>query len=249
MRQYTFKKKYTVHSYEVDTDANVLLTAIGNYIQDIAGRHAEILGFGFEDMIKKNQYWVLSRLRIQMMKFPVWNEEVAVETWPSGIDRIFANRDFRILNGKNELIGDASSAWLIIDRRSRRPQNPEALNEHLPDLDVSSDKKSLEKLPSVDGGDEYLSYQVKYSDLDQNNHVNNVKYIQWILDSYPDDFRTKNKIVTFEINFLSESSLGEKIKIKNVCLDQSKIVYHHALFLMDNEKEICRARITWAHTG
>ena len=249
MKQYTYKENYTVHSYEVDTNANALLTAIGNYIQDIAGKHAEILGFGFEDMMKKNQYWVLSRLRIQMMKFPVWNQEVVIETWPSGIDRLFANRDFRIFNGKGELFGNASSAWLIIDRRSRRPQNPDSLIGQYPNLNVSPDKKSLEKLPAIDGGNDYLPYRVKYSDLDQNNHVNNVKYLQWILDSYPDDFCAKNRIVTFEINFLSESSLGERIRIESVYPDQSQIVYHHALFLMDDEKEICRARITWEHTG
>jgi medium-chain acyl-[acyl-carrier-protein] hydrolase len=247
MEEHIFKEKYSVYAYEVDTNANAPITAIANYIQDIAAKHAEVLGWGFEDMLKKHQYWVLYRLRIDMKRYPVWREEVVIETWPSGIYKLFANRDFRITDKPGNVIGNATSAWLIIDRRSRRPQSPESLHETLPGLDVSSDRKSVEKLPSVPGRKDRKSYRVKYSDLDQNHHVNNVKYIQWIIDSYPDDFCAKNRIVNFEINYLSESSLGDIIGIESICLNQSPLFYHHALFIADPEKEICRARVTWEH--
>ncbi len=245
MKEYIFKEKYSVYSYEVDTNANAPVTAIANYIQDIAAKHAELLGWGFEEMLKRHQYWVLYRLRIDILRYPVWREELMVETWPSGIDRLFANRDFRIMNGQGEEIGKATSTWLIIDRRSRRPQSPKSLHDTLPGLSVSSDGKSLEKIPSVESENARKNLRVKYSDLDQNNHVNNVKYIQWITDSYPGDFCAKNRIVNFEINYLSESSIGEKIGIESVCLNQSPLLYHHAMFITDQEKEICRARVTW----
>jgi len=245
MQENISKENYSVYSYEVDTNANAPITAIANYIQDIAAKHAEVLGWGFEEMLKKHQYWVLYRLRIDILRYPAWREEIIVETWPSGIDRLFANRDFRIADGQGRVIGNATSAWLIIDRRSRRPQSPESLHDTLPGLPVSTVGKSLEKLPPVEGGNDRKSFRVKYSDLDQNNHVNNVKYIQWITDSYPKDFCAKNRIVNFEINYLSESSLGEKIEIESVCLNQSPLLYHHALFITDHKKEICRARVTW----
>ncbi len=249
MKKYVYKKKYSVYSYEVDTNANAPVTAIANYIQDIAAKHAEVLGWGFEEMLNKNQYWVLYRLRIEMSRYPIWREEIMVETWPSGIDRLFANRDFRIMDSKNEVIGNATSNWLIIDRSNRRPQNPRSLHDTLPGLKISPDGKSVVKLPPVEHGKTGTSYRVKYSDLDQNNHVNSVKYIQWITDSYPEDFCAKNRIVNFEINYLSESSIGDKIEIETVCLNQSLQSYHHMLYNADHKKEVCRARVTWEHTG
>lgn len=245
MKAYTFNEKYSVYSYEVDTNANAPVTALANYIQDIAAKHAEVLGWGFEEMLQKHQYWVLYRLRMDIERYPAWREELTVETWPSGIDRLFANRDFKITDWKGEAIGNACSSWLIIDRKSRRPQSPEQLQNTLPGLHGTSDRRSLEKLPPVQGRNDRTTFPVKYSDLDQNNHVNNGKYIQWIIDSYPGDFCARNRVVTFEINYLSESSLGEEIGIESVCLNHSPLSYHHALFIADHEKEICRARVTW----
>lgn len=247
MKAFVFREKYSVYSYEVDTNANAPITALANYIQDTAAKHAEVLGWGFEEMMKKHQYWVLYRLRIDMERYPSWREEILVETWPSGIDRLFANRDFRIMDGGGEVIGKAYSSWLIIDRRNKRPQSPELLLASHPGLHRSSDGPPLKKLPPVERRKSQPNFLVKYSDLDQNNHVNNVKYIQWIIDSYPGDFCARNRVVSFEVNYLSESSLGETVGIESVCLNQSPLLYHHALFIADQEKEICRARATWKH--
>ena len=249
MTQIKYKDIYNVRSYEVDTNLDALFTSISNYIQDIAGRHAEMLGFGFDDMMRRKQYWVLSRLKINMKTYPKWKDKVIIETWPSGIDRLFANRNFRIFDGNEKLIGDAISCWLIISQENRRPQNPEWVGEQVPALNSLSQVKSLEKIPSVEDRSDPSFYSIKYSDLDQNKHVNNVKYIKYILDSYPEDFCANNRIITFEINFLSESSLGDQIGIKRTGLDQAENVFHHTLFQTENNKEICRARITWERHG
>lgn len=248
MKEDPYKEKYPIYSYEVDSNAKARLTSIGNFIQDIAAKHAEILGFGFDDMRKMNLYWVLSRLKIRMIKYPVWRENIIIETWHSGIDRLFGNREFRFLSENGDKLGDATSSWLIINSKTRRPQNPENLHEDLPELRASSDVKSLDKLPSVEGGNDSPIYKIKYSDLDHNNHVNNVKYIQWILDSYPDGYFAKYQIATFEINFLAELSHSEKVRIRSVRSDQLQEVYHHSLFLADEVKEICRASISWEQT-
>jgi len=245
MKQIQYSEIYNVRSYEVDITMNALLTSIGNYIQDIAGRHAALLGFGFDEMSERNQYWVLSRLKIEITRYPKWRENIIVETWPSGIDRLFANRDFRILNEREETIREARSCWLIISQENRRPQNPEIVFEQIPELAGLSGVKSLPKIPQMEDTNDPLLYTVKYSDLDQNNHVNNVKYIQHIVDSYPHGFYANHRICTFEINFLSESSIGDQIGIKSVCINQDANIYHHTLYQTENEKEICRARVTW----
>jgi len=143
------------------------------------------------------------------------------------------------------LIGDALSCWLIISRENHRPQNPLWISEQVPEVNSLASVRSLPKISAVDDKSDPSLYRIKFSDLDQNNHVNNVKYIQHILDSYPGDFLAKNKILTFEINYLSESSLDDQVGLKMTCIDQGEHIYQHTMIHTENGKEICRARINW----
>lgn len=245
MTEKRYKESYTIHSYEVDASLKAHLATIGNYLQDTAGRHAKILKFGYEDLLKNNQFWALSRLKIEMFQYPGWNERIWIETWPSGIHKLFAYRDFRIRTDTGKTIGEASSAWLVVDMKNRRPQNPEFLYRLVPDLTVTQPGSSLEKLPAVTGNGTDTHHTVRYSDLDQNNHLNNVKYIQWILDSYPMDFHKHKRVKIFEINFLSESSYGEEIRMRIEKKNDPSNIFQHSLTRLRDDKEICRVRITW----
>ncbi|UCG27875.1 MAG: hypothetical protein JSV24_00525 [Bacteroidales bacterium] len=245
MKVQRFQYSYAVHSYELDAGLRVPLTVVGNYIQDIAGKHAKAMNLGYEDMLAWDQFWVLSRLRISMKKYPGWNDTLNLETWPSGIGKLFAIREFRILDEKKEVIGDAASAWLIVDRSSRRPRSPEILKDRIPVIPVSTTEVKLEKLPGVGCGTEHKPFVVKYSDLDQNNHANNVKYLQWILDSYPGNYCIDHLVKVFEINFLSETSLDDEIVIRTESVNGPGALFRHSLFRVSDEKEICRAQLEW----
>ena len=121
-----FQKEYTVSSYELNPLGQARLTTMANYFQEVAYHHANELGFGVEDMKNRNTMWLLSRMRIQMTSYPVWGEKILVETWPSGVEKLFAVRDFRVVNSRGEVIGAASTYWLIVDVESHRPLRPKA---------------------------------------------------------------------------------------------------------------------------
>ena len=46
--------------------------------------------------------------------------------------------------------------------------------------------------------------KVRYSDIDLNGHLNNTKYIDYIIDLHDSDFYKKNSIVRFLINYEKE---------------------------------------------
>ena len=62
------------------------------------------------------------------------------------------------------------------------------------------------------------SHHVVYSDLDVSKHVNNSKYIQWVLDLLPEKY---NGIEFSEINmnYLSECFLKDEIQVSYNELD------------------------------
>jgi acyl-ACP thioesterase len=72
-----------------------------------------------------------------------------------------------------------------------------------------------EKILVQGSGEEVARFLVRNSDLDMNNHVNNTKYAQWILDSLPvDTLRSGVNLHGYEVNFLAEARLGDEIIIR-----------------------------------
>lgn len=246
MNKQRMERRFRLHTYETDTHGNLSIPALFNYLQDIASSHAAALHFGKDDLGRDNRFWVLSRIYAVMEYMPGWESEIIITTWPRGVDGIFALRDFEIADSSGKKIGGATSAWLMVDRSSRRPQRPNdllaTLGEELPAQSALG--RNPEKIPAV-GKAEYSTpiFTVKYSDLDINMHVNNVKYIQWALDAYPLDFRLNNEMDEVEVNYLSESLPGDEVSIE-ICQSGSD-QYIHSVMRKNDDKELCRVRVKW----
>jgi medium-chain acyl-[acyl-carrier-protein] hydrolase len=185
-----------------------------------------------------------------MEEYPKWGDKIRVKTWLAGTGRLFALRDFSITGSKGKIIGAVKSAWLVLDLKSRRPQRIEPVFEHiqhlLDDLPVAEEPK---KLPAPENPQMERSYTVRYSDIDMHHHVSNIKYIEWILDSYPFEMNQTHQIHTFEINFMSESSCGNVISIHTEALKGSPAVFLHDVVRKDDGRELCRARTEWNKIG
>ena len=80
---------FTVRSFEIDGHSRALLKTVTNYLQETAVRHAIELNVARGQM-EEHLTWMLSRLRLEMERWPAWGDEVTVRTWPSGIKGLFA---------------------------------------------------------------------------------------------------------------------------------------------------------------
>jgi len=242
----SWEDEYSIPFGEVDTKNEVFLSTLWNLMQETAWNHATHLKVGYSDLAEQKYFWVLSRLFIQMDEYPGWGEKIKVKTWLTGMGRLFALRNFSITNPKDKIIGTARSAWLVLDLKSRRPQRIEPLFKRiLPLLDGPAETEEPEKIPDAVHPREENLFKVRYSDIDRHHHVNNTKYIEWILDSYPFEMHRKYHIHTFEINFLAESSHEDEISIHTEPLGDSPPAFLHSVFRKGDGRELCRARVSW----
>ena len=180
-----FQKEFTVSSYELNPYGKARLTTMANYFQEIAYHHANELGFGYDQMKERRTLWMLSRMRIQMFTYPVWNDRVVVETWPSGIEKLFALRDFRVKDKDGNILGIATTYWLIVHLDTHRPIRPGAELAHFSNIEYGDrvfDSK-LEKIDIPANIAPMDHHAVVFSDLDIVGHVNNVKYMEWCIDA------------------------------------------------------------------
>ncbi len=211
-----FSKEFTIASYELDPRGEARLTTMANYFQEVAYHHANQLGFGYNQMKERRTLWMLSRMKIRMLKLPVWNDTTVVETWPSGIDKLFALRDFRVTDISGELLGVATTCWLIVDMNTHRPIRPGVELERFSKI-VFGDpvfESNLEKIVVPDAHGFLGKHKVVFSDVDIVGHVNNVKYMEWSIDAVMPAGLTDRAIGEFEINFLHEALMGNHVVIR-----------------------------------
>ena len=96
MELFQFEKEYRIHVYETGPDSKLTLSAMFNYMQDIASDHAVKLGFGRDDLLKEKRFWVLSRIYAEFHLWPVWGDKILITTWPNGTDKFFALRNYEV---------------------------------------------------------------------------------------------------------------------------------------------------------
>jgi len=240
---------YTVHAYEVGTHISAPLTIVCNYLQDAAWHHAQILQLGYKALLEENKNWVLARLSIEMNRYPLWGEQITVRTWPKGTERLFALRDFEIIDGSGKRIGAAASAWVIVDTQSKRPQRPDPYFENMPLVPNRHALNSFpQKLPPVEQADREAVFRVRYTDLDMHNHVNNAKYIEWVLNGYSAEEHERMTISAIQINFLSEAVYGDEVLMKMERTEREGCVFVHSAQNIARGNEIFRARVQWTRT-
>lgn len=245
MSQLKFEKEYRVHVYETGPNGKLNVHSLFNYMQDIASDHAETLGFGREDLLKHNDFWVLSRLYVEISQWPRWEDKIVLRTWPNGIDKLFALRNYEMLYPDGAVIARASSSWLILDRTTKKVQRPETHFNGRKDLDVEefSVRNALKLEGAGEQGKTDHCFRIKTSDLDINLHTNNAAYLRWISDSYDLGFLMENDPQSVEINYLAESKYDEQISIRKA--DEGAGCFNHSIFRTDDGKELCRIRMVW----
>ena len=215
-------------------------------MQEAASQHAAALGVSIQQLLSENYTWLLSRLKIKLKTYPAWNERLTIDTWPSGIQRLFALRDFELKDQNNHTVGAALSAWLVLDTAKKRPVRagpfvdrlkPVEGNHILPD--------QLDKLPHLENHSHERIFRVRHGDLDINRHVNNASYVEWLLEGIPDGVLNEMGIVELEINFLAESFRQDRIIARCALQDSNKREYRHSLIREEDSRELVRARTVW----
>jgi acyl-ACP thioesterase len=246
IKKKSWEDEYSISFHEVDTKSEAFLPVLWSFMQETAWNHADHLRLGYSDLMEQQYFWVLSRLSIQMEEYPRWGDRIKLKTWLAGVGRLFALRHFSITGSRSNVIGTAKSAWLVLDLKNRRPQRIEPVFKHIEHLfDHLPSGEEPKKLPAPACPKMERSYTVRYSDIDMHHHVNNTKYIEWVLDSYPFEMNQTHQIHTFEINFLAESSCGDAILIHTEALQESPPAFLHHVIRKEDGRELCRARTGW----
>ncbi len=210
-----YEETIRINGFDCDVNRRWKPSACFQYLTEAAGNHAAKLGFGFETMLEKNLFWVLSRMKVKFFDFPQMGEQVILRTWPKTIQqKLFFIRDFELVNAQGTRLAAATSAWLVISATTRRMIPPQSLDLDLPsNPDRYGLDEPLEKLFAADTGEERLRLKAGYSTVDMLGHVNNSHYVEWICDTFPMEEYQKRRIDWMQVNYDHEIRPGEEVAL------------------------------------
>ena len=228
---------FKVRSYECGPDGRATLPTICNFLQEAASLHAASLGFGKADFAAagENISWVLTRMVVKMARYPKWEDELTVETFPRGGRKIVAWRDFEVKDAKGETLGVASSEWMIIDLKTRKihaiPETVFAANDPANAPVLGLEPFSKFRFPEQSGEAPLpLGFTAMKSQIDLNGHVNNVHYVSWMLE--PCENRCPAEM---EIVFRSETLAGDEVRVASAAADGFA---YHRVFAPDGKDHV-----------
>ncbi|KAM7256962.1 hypothetical protein ACFE04_012703 [Oxalis oulophora] len=196
---FVFRQNFSIRSYEIGADRTASIETMMNHLQETALNHVKTAGLlddGFgstPEMAKKNLIWVVTKMQVMVDRYPTWGDIVQVDTWVSpsgknGMRRCWLVRDCKT----NEILTRATSVWVMMNKLTRRLSKipDEVRGEIEPHFlnsvpAVEEDSRKLTKLDDNTADYVRRGLSPRWNDLDVNQHVNNVKYIGWILESVP----------------------------------------------------------------
>jgi medium-chain acyl-[acyl-carrier-protein] hydrolase len=117
------------------------------------------------------------------------------------------------LNDKK--IGSSETFWAVMNTKTRRPEALAIAHEHFEKF--AEDFATEKRVSKIDFDIEAAmlnSRKVVFSDLDIVNHVNSMKYLEWCLDCLDLNLLMKQKIASFDLNYLKELSIDDFVEIR-----------------------------------
>lgn len=241
-----YRRDYFVHYYDTDIRKQLTITGLMRYMEDIALLHSESVGLGLDFYYRNDVAWMLYKYDIMIKKLPFFMETINVMTEPINLARFYAYRFFEVTDThSNEILATANSLWFFMDTKARRPTkitNYIAEGYRVP-LDTKKEL-SIEDPSTVAEYSLVKEFMIRFGDIDTNNHVNNIKYVEWALEVIPFEIFHDYDIRRLKVIYKKEGSYGKRIKtMAEICdKEERKVIYHK---IMEDEQELCILETSW----
>ncbi len=203
--------EYKLRAGDFDKFDRIKPSSVLDLFQDAAGQHAEELGLGFDSMIERGYLWVLTRVKFEICENLKRYQNVTVETWPLPPHRLNYKREYCISDENGVVLVKGSSEWVVIDSNERRLLAVADIYPLESFCPVVMFQEKIGKVRDFDTAGEPYVVNPGFSELDINNHVNNTKYANYVLDAL--NPQIDDVIKSFQIDYRKEVFAGTKLNI------------------------------------
>lgn len=238
-----FFQKISVQSYHTDQYGKASICSLFHFMLEAAWSHAQVMDWGYDRLKSHHMFWVLSRMYLEVEKYPSWQDDITLRTWSAGTDGMFAYREFLIENTAGDILLRANTAWLILDQESKKIILLRDYINTFPRSDSVCPCREPERLRPGKTTVPAVFSPVLFSELDINKHFNSVKSLERVLDHFGIEFLNRYEPASIEINYLREGFAGDRLAVIAEELGENNYV---ATIVRENDRSgLSTMKINW----
>ncbi|MGX7024177.1 acyl-[acyl-carrier-protein] thioesterase [Vagococcus hydrophili] len=236
-----YTEKYVIPSYECDRSDYLKIPTLVKILIQISGNQSKSLGVSDAYVHTFGLGWIILQHDISIKRLPVAGETVTLGTEAANYNKFFCYRNFWILDEEGNECVTMETTFALMDLKERKMGS--VLDEIIAPFESEKIKriKRGEKVLPVEEITQSKEYSVRYYDIDDNQHVNNAIYLDWMIDVLEIDWLTEKRPSSVSIKFNKEIRYGEVVT-SSYQQDEDNTSRHQVTV----GEDICaEANITW----
>ena len=241
-----FDKQFELRYFEMNKSGVATPAIMLGLLEETAADHCYSIDHSLFDLVKKNVGWVLVSGVLQIDRYPNYKEKITIRTWLSSYSSIKGYRENIIFDENQNIIGRAKGLWVFFDIEKRRPtpifndikEKWSFFNEDSININIKK------KIIPVDNADYTNQFRVNRFDTDMNKHVNNIRYLQWVIESIPEDIADNYFLHKIDGRFIAEAQFGDTVLSLTNELG-TKNAFHHTIKTEGSDKVCATATTLW----
>lgn len=208
-----FEKQFELRYFEMNKMGVASPTTILTLLEETAADHCNSINQSLYHLLSQNVGWVLLSGVLVMDRYPKYKEKITIRTWLSSYSTIKGFRENLIYDEQQNIIGRAKGLWLFFDIEKRRPIKIfDAFIQNWSFCEVQCLVNNIDKKTFPINEAIYTKeFHVHRFDTDMNKHVNNIRYLQWTMESIPNEIVDHYFLHSIEGRFIAEAQLGDNV--------------------------------------
>jgi len=215
-----YSKKYEISEKDCNENSVLLVSSLFNYLQMIMSSNVNYLGAGSDYHHKRNLAWVFVDYEVNITKLPRKGDIVNVGTIPYSFKRFYAFRKYEIKDNFGNILVIATGKFVLINFLTKEIVSPS--NEVIEQFKMQEKEPVALKMTKQHKVDELRLVKeliVSEKDIDENNHVNNAVYLQYVEEDLQDIEQIKDIRVTYK----KEAVQGDILQVYKSVVPDSNI--------------------------
>lgn len=236
-----YRTQFTPMSNDCDCFGRLKPSALLGIMQEAAGDHCLDLQVTYEDLAPRGLFWAITRQHIQITRLPKYRETITIETWPGTTSRVAYPRSTIGYDADGNELFRAMSLWVLMDIHSRSLVVPGKSGIALTGI-VRGNELPVPGALAARTLNAQTLRSVAFTELDRNGHMNNSRYLDWMMDLLPGEFHAEHPVKDFTVSYLSEVREADAVELHyeltgdgTFCVeatraDQEDVHKHHRVF-------------------
>lgn len=245
MKHY-FDKEFELRYFEMNKLGEASPITILTLLQETAAEHCNFTGHDLLSLMSENIGWVLLSGAMKMERYPHYKEKIIIRTWISKYYAIRGVRENIIYDENYNIIGRARGLWLFYDIQKRRPKriDPDFINRWSSSQEVSLEHNITSKIEAIETLRSTKEFRVNMYDTDTNKHANNLRYLQWLMESIPEEIIENYYLSFIDGRFIAEAQYGDTI-LSSTKKETQENTFLHTIKIKGSDRVCATGRTIW----